>query len=98
MIFVSQCVVCGDICVSVDDMLCFYLCIVVIQDGDFGLVFGGEIWVGIVFWQQFVVFDVEVCRIIIEVSCLCGLVFVVFGWVDYSVVCDYCYCVSLFEV
>ena len=52
MILASQRVARGDIRVSADDTLRFHPRIVVIQDGDLGLVLGGEIRAGIVLWQQ----------------------------------------------
>ena len=97
MILASQRVARGDIRVSADDTLRFHPRIVVIQDGDLGLVLGGEIRAGIVLWQQPVVSDVEARRIITEASRLRGLAFAASGRVDHSAARDHRYRASLLE-
>jgi hypothetical protein len=79
------------------DTLRFHPRIVVIQDGDLGLVLGGEIRAGIVLWQQPVVSDVEARRIITEASRLRGLAFAASGRVDHSAARDHRYRASLLE-
>ena len=97
MILASQRVARGDIRVSADDTLRFHPRIVVIQDGDLGLVLGGEIRAGIVLWQQPVVSDVEARRIITEASRLRGLAFAASGRVDHSAARDHRYRASLLD-
>ncbi|PWJ72673.1 hypothetical protein C7441_1313 [Pseudaminobacter salicylatoxidans] len=97
MILASQRVAHGDINVGTDETLRFRPRVIVIQDGDLGLVLGGEIRAGIVLWQQPVASDAEARRIIIEASRLRGLAFAASGRGDHAAARDHRFRASLIE-
>ena len=97
VILASQRVAHGDIGISTDDTLRFRPRVIVIQDGDLGLVLAGEVRAGIIVWQQPVASDAEARRIVTEASRLRGLAFAASGRVDHSAARDHRYRASLLE-
>ena len=97
MILASQRVARGDIRVSADDTLRFHPRIVVIQDGDLGLVLGGEIRAGIVLWQQPVASDAEARHVVTEASKLRGAAFTAAGRGENASAREYRYRASQLE-
>ncbi len=65
----------GDMHTGPDETLRFRPRIILIQDGEYGLVLAGEIRAGIILWQQPVASDAEARRIVTEASRLRGMAF-----------------------
>lgn len=65
----------GDIRAGSEDALRFRPRLVVIQDGELGLVLAGEIRGGVILWQQPVATDAEARRVVLEASRLRGMAF-----------------------
>lgn len=97
VILASQRVAHGDIGISTDDTLRFRPRVIVIQDGDLGLVLAGEVRAEIIVWQQPVASDAEARRIVTEASRLRGLAFAASGRADHRAARDHRYRASLLE-
>lgn len=65
----------GDTHTGSDDTQCFHPRIILIQDGEHGLVLAGEIRAGVILWQQPVASDAEARRIVNEASRLRDMAF-----------------------
>ncbi len=97
MTVASQRVARGDIRVGADDTLRFRPHIIIIQDGDLGLVLAGEVRAGIVLWQQPVASDAEARRVVTEASHLRGMAFAASGRGDAASARDLRFRASLLE-
>lgn len=97
MMIASQRVARGDVRISADETLRFRPRVMVIQDGDFGLVLAGEVRAGIVLWQQPVASDGEARRIVVEASRLRGMAYAASARGDHQSASDLRYRASLLE-